>query len=98
MEEREVRWTAIALKQKLDIYEFWFERNQSLAYSEKLESIFDKTISLIKKHPFLGIKFDNRPIYFINTLSYRIYYIFNDSTIYILQIWDTRRNPLGFEV
>lgn len=52
MEEREVRWTAIALKQKLDIYEFWFERNQSLAYSEKLEKIFDKTISLIKRYPF----------------------------------------------
>lgn len=66
MEEREVRWTAIALKQKLDIYEFWFERNQSIAYPEKLEEIFDKTISLIKRYPFLGIKFDKRPIYFIN--------------------------------
>jgi len=98
MEEREVRWTAIALKQKLDIYEFWFERNQSIAYPEKLEEIFDKTISLIKRYPFLGIKFDKRPIYFINTLSYRVYYVFTDKTIYILQIWDTRRDPLGLRL
>ena len=35
----------------------------------------------------------NRPERFFIKDAYEIFYVFNDTTIEILHIWDSRRNP-----
>ncbi|EKB47820.1 hypothetical protein B879_03576 [Cecembia lonarensis LW9] len=92
--KREVKWTQRAVQDKLRIMEFWYLRNQSVSYSLKLERLFNKSLDLLSTHPEMGIIFSQKPpIQFKTVRGYRLYYIFDEKTITLIAIWDTRRNP-----
>ncbi|WP_238531758.1 type II toxin-antitoxin system RelE/ParE family toxin [Nitritalea halalkaliphila] len=74
--------------------EFWYLRNQSVSYSLKLERLFNKSLDLLAIHPEIGILFSQKPLIHFKTIrGYRLYYVFDEKTITLLTIWDTRRNP-----
>lgn len=74
--------------------EFWYNKNQSSSYPLKLERLFDKSMDLLSIHPETGIVFSvYPPIQFKTVRGYRLYYTFDEKTITLLAIWDTRRNP-----
>ena len=51
---KEIKWTTRSISDRANIYKYWLERNQSEAYSEKLEELFEKSVVLIAKFPNLG--------------------------------------------
>jgi len=44
---KKVRWTIRSIIDRTNIYKYWLERNQSEAYPEKLEPLFEKSADLI---------------------------------------------------
>lgn len=93
MAEREVRWTLRSLKDKMLIYEYWIERNQSDAYPKKLEGLFKKSMSFTARFPFAGKVTELEDIRYRIVKDYKLFYRITDSTIEVLTVWDSRRNP-----
>ena len=54
---KEVEWTETSLKDRVDIYRYWLDRNQSESYSEKLEILFNEAAALIARFPQTGQTF-----------------------------------------
>ena len=99
MDRREISWTTRAIKEKLQIFDYWYLRNKSPRYSRRLNDIFKITLDLLASQPEIGKVFNkHREIYFIVLKSYRIYYVFNEKQLIVLSVWDTRRNPSKFDI
>jgi len=94
MVQREVKWTIRAIKDKLSIYEYWTERNKSIDYPRKLETIFNEAAYLTSLFPFSGHNSNLRDVRFRVIRNYRLYYRINSDTIEILSVWDTNRDPI----
>lgn len=89
---REIIWTETALKDRLKIYLFWQENNQSNTYSEKLENEFKNAAQLLANFPEIGQKTDYQNIRTKIVKNYRLFYRFMEDKIEIIKIWDTRQN------
>ncbi len=50
----EIRWTSAAEADLIDIMEFYYERNDNIDYSLKINDNIKSHIQLLKQHPFLG--------------------------------------------
>ena len=99
MDEREIIWTPRALSNKLDIYDYWYERNQSFAYPQKLELLFNTALKQKAKEPESGRPFNlKRKIRYYSIRNYRLYYSYSPDHLVVLSIWDSRRNPTQFKL
>ena len=47
MAEKQVRWTSIAFNDKIEILEYWVNRNQSTTFSEKLDLLIDNALDQV---------------------------------------------------
>ena len=76
-----------------EIDEYWREHNHSNTYSIKLNLIIKKAITLIAAHPQIGRRtnVDNVRVKLVR--EYLIFYEERNKQIFILTIWDSRRNP-----
>ena len=54
MERREIKWTLRAIVERDEILDYWYLKNKSITYSDKLYVLFLATISLIAKYPEAG--------------------------------------------
>jgi|AntRauTorckE6833_2_1112554.scaffolds.fasta_scaffold25406_2 toxin YoeB len=98
-QQKKVVWSERAQKEKLKILDFWIQQNKSTSYSEKLNSVIEETLELLKNHPEIGRKTDigeDIRMKFIG--NYEVFYQLTKETIYILSIWNTRRNPSDFKL
>lgn len=82
-----------ALTDRADILEYWYKRIGSKTYSKKLDQSFREIIKLLSEFPELGRQVENKAERFFIKDAYQIFYMFDEDTIKILHIWDTRRNP-----
>ena len=98
MAKKEVKWSLIAIHDKIDILEYWIERNKSKTYKIKLDKLFDKSINSISNHPEQGKKSYYKDIRIKIVRQYLIFYLINDHYIEIVRIWDARRNPNKFKI
>jgi toxin YoeB len=57
-QQKKVVWSERAQKEKLKILDFWIQQNKSTSYSEKLNSVIEETLELLKNHPEIGRKTD----------------------------------------
>ncbi|MDR0393907.1 MAG: type II toxin-antitoxin system RelE/ParE family toxin [Tannerella sp.] len=90
-----IKWSHRAVKEKSDILRYWVKRNESEAYSERIELETDKAISVILKNNLAGEKVKNRDHVRRLTImrDYSIYYTVTGKYVYILVFWDNRQNP-----
>ncbi len=58
MAEKQIEWTRKAIQDRLEIYQFWLDRNKSDSYSKKLESLLGAAAKLISAFPEIGIQTD----------------------------------------
>lgn len=93
MDEKEIRWSLKAIYDKIDILDYWINRNKSKAYSRKLDSLFDKKLDSAAKNPESGKKTDYENIRIKVVSYYLIYYRIQENYIEVVRIWDSRRNP-----
>ena len=92
MAKRTIVWTQKANKERKEILAYWIERNQSKAYSTKLNNLIKETLQLSALHPNTGRKttFENVRVKIIR--DYLLFYEANKKTLVVLAIWDGRRN------
>ncbi len=93
MAERKIVWSGIAEQDLRDILEYFNERNRSNLYSIKLLILITKSIENIAAIPHLEISCTNASTRILIVESYMIVYDFSESSINILNIWDTRQDP-----
>jgi plasmid stabilization system protein ParE len=95
---KKIRWSVRARQERLEILEYWANRNRSKAYSAKLSREFLDNIDLLPKAPFIGKSIQIEDVRFLIVRDYLIYYQISDSYIDILAIWDSRRDPKKFKL
>jgi|SRR5690606_32621293 len=90
---KRIVWTIDAQENKDSILKYWNHHNQSNSYSIKLNTLFKKVISLISEMPNTGRKTNVEGVRAKLIKNYLIFYEEIQETIFILSIWDTRRDP-----
>lgn len=97
MVKRKINWTRQALIDRIEILDYWVNRNKNKKYSNKLNSLIISAVELISKQPEIGRKIVNSNTRVKIVRNYYIIYDFNDLEVDILIIWDTRQNPNKLE-
>jgi len=90
---RRIIWGQIAIDDKFQILHYWDDRNKSKQFSKKLNRLLNIAANLVGKHPFMGKKTDMPNIRIKIVKDYFLVYEIMNDKIFILRIWDTRRNP-----
>ena len=90
---KKIRWTTRSITDRILIYKYWLERNQSNTYPEKLEQLFEKSAELISNFPNIGNQTNYRNVYSKVVRDYKIFYRIETDEIQILRVWDTRQHP-----
>ncbi len=93
MDEKEIRWSLKAIHDKIEILDYWINRNNSKTYSRKLDRLFDKKLSSAAKNPGSGKNTDYKDIRIKIVSNYLIFYRIQEKYIEVVRIWDSRRNP-----
>lgn len=93
MAQVKIAWSVEANQDLVGILEFYIIRNGSSAYSKKLYSKINKSVRLLSKNPFIGVKTDDPDIRALITGDYQIIYEVFDKLLLVIMIWDCRRDP-----
>jgi len=93
MAKRKIVWSNRAQKRLYEILEFYIQRNKSKTYSIKLQSLINKEVKLLIKHPEIGLKTTEETTRGLIIQDYIVYYELIDDKIIIHTIWDSRQNP-----
>ena len=90
---KQIIWSIKAKDDKLKILNYWFNRNKSNIYPDKLNTLFDKAIDQLSKNK-LPRRITNIPNVYVKIVrDYKIFFKETESIIYIITIWDTRQDP-----
>lgn len=95
---KEIRWSIRADQDRIDIFEYWTNRNKSTAFSIKLNKLFIENLEKLLEQPDLGRKISGPLTRRIVVTNYLIYYEIDSDFIHVLTIWDSRRNPKKFKL
>lgn len=92
MAPKEIRWTLKAIHDKMNILDYWVQRNKSKRYSQKLDKLFDRVVELTAKNPEAGKTTDYKNIRIRIVRHYLIFYLIHEDYIEVIRIWDARRD------
>lgn len=93
MAKFKIDWSVEAKLDLINILDFYRKRNQSSTYSIKLNAKINKSVQLLKKHPFIGKSTDYDSVRVLITGDYQIVYEIFDQLILVIMIWDCQRDP-----
>lgn len=93
---KKIKWSVRANQNRLDILEYWINRNKSAAYSTKLDLLFKENILLIAEIPDLGKPTDYIGVRVKIVRDYLIFYRATNDFLEIIAIRDSRRDPKKF--
>jgi toxin YoeB len=94
---RKITWSENAKNDRTAILKYWIARNKSNRYSKKLNLLFKHAINLISKNPGIGHFTIKENIKVKLVRDYLIVYEITVDTVYILSIFDGRKNPEEFQ-
>jgi len=98
MAKRTVRWSERAINDKLLIFSYWIERNQSIAYPMKLENLFDDALLSVTVFPLSGRSTEIENVRMVIVRNYKLVYRISEKLIEVITVWDGRRNPSDFKI
>ena len=92
MAGKQIIWSKRAIYGKFDILDYWIYRTKSKSYSTKLNQLFNNALLQVSSYPYSGkqTELDNIRIKIVR--SYLIFYKVNPEGIYVVTIWDSRRD------
>jgi toxin YoeB len=90
---KQIIWTKRSQDDRKAILHYWKAHNQSNTYSIKLNGLIKKAVALIAAHPHIGRRTDMENVRVKLVRDYLIFYQENETHVFILSIWDNRRNP-----
>ena len=95
-------WSKNALRDIKEIFEYWNRTNDNKDYSRKLNKEFSSLVDLLMLFPRIGRTVENYDIRFLCKYVYIIFYKTKGSIkkpdIEIIQVWDSRRDPLELKL
>lgn len=95
---KRIIWAREAVADRIQILDYWYSRLGSKDYSIKLDNMFKETIQFISNFPNIGREIENRKERFVVKDNYQVFYLYEEDSIKILHIWDTRRDPGDFSL
>jgi plasmid stabilization system protein ParE len=95
---KKIRWSKNAVADRIQILDYWNKRIGNKKYSTRLDKELRAIIKMLSKFPETGRKLDNREERFFVKNCYQIFYIVSKTTVDILHIWDSRRNPQDLDL
>lgn len=95
---RLIKWTNHARKTRLEIFSYWNNRNKSKLYSQKLNLEFNKSLKQVALIPETGIVTNNENVRLKIVSHFEIVYLISNTQITVLDIFDTRQNPLNHPI
>lgn len=93
---RRIIWSKNALRDKVQILDYWHKRIGTKTYSQKLDKQLRQLVKLLKSFPEMGRQLENTNVRFLVKDHYQIFYKYSGNEIRILHLWDSRRNPDNF--
>ena len=93
---KQIIWSLLAQDDRKQILSYWNYRNKSTTYSKKLHQLFKDALTLVSQFAQIGRLTDEENIRIKLVKEYLIVYEIDVNTIYVLKIWDGRRNPEKF--
>ena len=98
MAKRKIIWSHKAKIKLSEILEFYYQRNNSKTYSQKIYREIQKSLRLLIKQPRLGIKTDDISVRALILGEFIIFYEFTKTEIKVHTIWDCRQNPNDLKI
>jgi toxin YoeB len=98
MAKRKIIWTQKAHQERKEILAYWIERNQSKAYSIKLNKLINDTIRLSAQYPDIGRKTTLENVRVKVIRDYLLFYEIHKTTLVVLTIWDSRRDEKTLKI
>lgn len=93
MAQLKIFWTATAIRQRNQVFEYWNERNKNTQYSKKLRTEINNRLSILIQHPKLGREADFKSTRVLSMGYYSIFYKLNNERVIITAFWDNRQDP-----
>ncbi len=90
---KKIEWTLTSIQDRIQIYQFWNQKNKSNLYSEKLENLFKEAAKVLSEFPEIGTQTDFPDLKVKVVRDYKLFYLNLENTIQIIRVWDTRQNP-----
>jgi addiction module RelE/StbE family toxin len=90
---RKIRWSDRARRDRLEILEYWANRNKSKTYSKKLNQLFKDSIEKASRASESGTPTQFSDVRFKIVRDYLLFYNIQKSFIEVIAIWDSNRNP-----
>jgi toxin YoeB len=90
---KRIIWSARAKDEKTAILKFWRKKNKSNVYPKKLNRFLKDAVKGLAESPIPRKKTDYGDAYVKIVRDYLIIFEEDNSTIYILSVWDTRQDP-----
>lgn len=90
---KQIVWTEQAENQRIEILNYWNNRNGSNTYSIKLNKKINKSVSTILNFPESGKMSRHRGIRIKIIRDYHLFYREIDNVINVLTFVDMRRDP-----
>ena len=88
---KEIVWSEKAINSRKNILKYWILKNQSTAYSIKLDELFREAVKLISEYPVIGKPTDIKNTRAKKLRDYIIFYQEVDNKIHLFYIWDTSK-------
>jgi plasmid stabilization system protein ParE len=90
---KQIIWSIRADNDRIRIFEYWNNRNESSSFSKRLNTLFNKAVELIANHSSIGKPTEISNVRIKIVKEYLIIYEDSPELLIILSIWDSRRNP-----
>ncbi len=89
----QIVWTIDAKEHLNEILEYWYQRNGTKTYSQKLYQTAKNALKTLAKYPESGRLTENSQIRAKIIKDYYLFYKFNNTHLFVVGFCDMRRDP-----
>lgn len=98
MVKRKLIWSHTAKIKLFEILDYFRGRNNTSTYSQKLYTKIIREVSVLIKHPEIGLKTDLNAVRCLIIENYMVFYETSETSIIIHTIWDSHQNPENLKI
>ncbi len=98
MAKRKIIWSHRAKIKLSEILEFYYQRNKSKAYSQKVYREIQKGVRLLQKQPRLGLRTDDETVRALIIGDFLVFYEHTKNEIIVHLVWDCQQNPADLKI
>lgn len=90
---RQIVWSANAQRERMEILQYWADRNGSTLYSEKLDGLFRASLRVIARNPKLGRPTTDPEVRVKTIGDHLLFYSITTAEVHVLSVWHAKRDP-----